>query len=648
MTQKQKLGIGLVVIAVLILAAGLAYFWSTGKIDIGASTEPPVMSPTSLTVATGQIVPVDVTGGSLPYGGYISDDPTVAEIESWYSYNVASSTTTPALTLVVKGISAGSTNIQLWDQDGNIQKLPVTVSEITESKVNTSVSFVTTSLKLNIGKQCESVIEATSGASNFWTDAIVSDPEIATISRFGGVSVSGETKTALRVYGLKAGTNTMLVRNAADQYAQLNLEVVESGGTCEEIALLGNMSNTTITTNTTFTPATPPTLIEGQSLAVKTTSANKLGGFVVDKPSILALDSWNAIGSDQTNTNMIFKGVSAGTANVYVWDQQSSVSKYTVTVAAPGEVNTGVAFSPATANVALGEQSDLIVDLNDQASQWVSMVAGDSSVATPVRFGLVQNGDQVDLALRVYGASVGSTYFTLIHKDGSLARVDVAVTSGGGDDDDDVTDDDVTDDDTTACETGEFKFAYTPNAWNIKTYNFAPASESMQIYNVFGFLGAEKPVSAYTYPGTGLAYEENGTPAIGEGFWFLSGATSPACIPADRAVATTQTTAPINGSIAMVGNPTQSAVKWSDVTITANGSTSSILDASNQSSPIVKAIFTYQPGAEEYIGYYAGAYTDYINNGGNAMSDLMGKSIEPGNGVWIILNSKITSATLNF
>lgn len=197
----------------------------------------------------------------------------------------------------------------------------------------------------------------------------------------------------------------------------------------------------------------------------------------------------------------------------------------------------------------------------------------------------------------------------------------------------------------TTCTNG-ISFTFIPNAWNIKANT--TASDPMKIYDVFGFLGSEKPVRAFTYPGSGQAYLENGSPAIGEGFWFTSGATSPVCIPPDKAVATTQKTAPIKGSIAMVGNPTSSAVKWGDVTITINGVTTSILEASNKSKPDVKAMFTYPPSASDYTGYYAAAYPSFISNGGNPLSSLMTQSVNSGDGAWIILNSGITSAILTF
>jgi len=642
MNQKQKLSVGLAVIAVMLVAAVVTYFWSAGKIKIGAAGGG-TFNPTSLSLTVDQLYPVEVSGGSLPYGGYISTDPTVAEVESWYSYSVADNTTTPALSLVVKGIKAGSTSIKIWDQAGTISELPVTITA-TPGNANSTVKFAPTTLKINVGEQCQSVLEPVEGASEFWTTGIVSDPSVIIPSRFGGITVNGATKAALRVYGAKVGTSSMLIKNATGNYAKFDVEVVASGGTCENVAWNGDATNLTLGSAVTFSPTTAPQLSVGQMLAVKSTAAAKSGGFIIDKPNILALDSWNAIGSTETINYITLRGVSAGTANLYYWDQAGSISKYTVTVAAPGEVNTKAAFSPTASTVKVGEESDLIVELNSQASQWVSMIAGDSKIAIPVRFGGVQKGDQVKLALRVKGIAEGKTSFSLIHKDGNVAKVDVTVSTAGGDDD---TGDDT--DDTSACTTNnQLGFTFTPNAWNIKTYNFKPASDSMQLYNVFGFLGAEKPVNAFIYPGTGQSYKENGSPAIGEGFWFSSGSASPICIPADRAVASTQKTAPIKSSIAMVGNPTQKAVKWGNVTITIDNETMSLLDASNKSKPLVKAMFTYQPGASDYVGYYASAYKDFIENGGNALNSLMSQSVKSGSGVWIILNSGISSATLNF
>lgn len=431
MPQKQKLSIGLMVIAVLLISAVVAYFWSIGKINIGASTgESPIFSPEKLNLTVGQIYPIEVSGGTLPYGGYASDDPDIAEVESWYSNSVASGTTDPALTLVVKGIKAGSANIQIWDKVGTIKNLPVVITPV-PSDVNSTVKFTETSLKVNLTEQCDATLETSESTNNFWTTGFVSDPMVAIPSGFGGVTTSGGVKPAFRFYGAKIGTSSVLVKNADDNYAKLDIEVVQSGGTCPKVT--EDIGNPQTGADITFLPKTPPQLLIGQLLAVRATAPGKAGGFIIDKPNVLSADSWNSVDTNETIHYLTLRGVSAGTANLYYWDQNGKISRYTITVTTADQVNINVsgkaAFNPVSTSVKVGEESDLVVDLGDQSSQWVSVVSGDSAIAVPARFGAVQQGDQLKLALRVKGVGGGETSFILVHKDGNLAKVDVSVAA---------------------------------------------------------------------------------------------------------------------------------------------------------------------------------------------------------------------------
>lgn len=204
---------------------------------------------------------------------------------------------------------------------------------------------------------------------------------------------------------------------------------------------------------------------------------------------------------------------------------------------------------------------------------------------------------------------------------------------------------------TTACASGETAYSFTPNAWNLKTNNFTPKGSSTKLSDYFNSFLGTLVVNTYGYSGTGTSYTQNpnlsSVPA-GVGYWFTSGVQNPICISADNVSANSATTVTIPSSIAMVGNPTAKAKKMSDIKFTYNGETMSLLDASNKSTPLVKAIFTYTAGADSYDAYYAKAYSNYVGDGAQFIENAMSKSLAPGSGFWIILNSKISGATLTF
>lgn len=204
---------------------------------------------------------------------------------------------------------------------------------------------------------------------------------------------------------------------------------------------------------------------------------------------------------------------------------------------------------------------------------------------------------------------------------------------------------------TTGCGASDIKYAFTPNAWNIKTNNFTPKTSSSKLSDYFnGFMGT-LAARTYSYPGTGKSYVNN--PAIssvlpGVGYWLTSGAQSPVCLDSSKATASNTTSVTIASSLAMVGNPTGQSVKMSDIYITINGKKMSLVDASNQSPAAVKGIFTYKPGANSYGAYYAKVYSSYIAGGGQEIGALKDVALEPGDGFWIIINSKIPSAVISF
>jgi len=422
MPQKQKVAIGLAAIAVMVILAVTAYLWSTDRLKIGAAANITV-SPAQLLLTVDQVAPVQVTGGNLPYGGFASSSPDVAIVDSFYSYSA--SDVEPMLSLVVKAISptADSATIKVWDDSGSAVELPVVVSA-SLADINQTAKFTNSNLKVNLGEQCDATLESTNG--DVWTSNIISDPSIATVTRVGAANIDNAVKTSLRVYGAKVGTNTITVKNKNGADAQLSVEVVRSGGTCANVQ--SDLGTPQLTSNVVFAPGSTPPLLVGQMLAVRVT-ADKLSGYLIDKPDVVAVDSWHDVNSTGNVTDLTLRAVGAGTANLYVWNQQGEVSEYPLTVSALGEVNTQAKFNPKSATVKVGEQADLIVDLaQGQPSQWVSIIAGDNAIAPPVRFGTVQNNNQAKVALRVLGVKVGATSYILIHKDGSLAKVNILVS----------------------------------------------------------------------------------------------------------------------------------------------------------------------------------------------------------------------------
>lgn len=203
---------------------------------------------------------------------------------------------------------------------------------------------------------------------------------------------------------------------------------------------------------------------------------------------------------------------------------------------------------------------------------------------------------------------------------------------------------DVTSQDT-ACASGQVAYTFTPSSWNIKTNNFT--SSANKIYDVFSALG-QYPVRIFAYTTAGTAYTENPVAADvapGNAYWFNSSVEPPICL--DDVTANTNNSVTINKSLAMVGNMTTKTKTWGDARITVNGETMTLAEAARQSTPIVKAMFLYSPGAESYNSYYAPAYSDYVAQG-FSMDDIASVEVAPGNGGWIALNSSVSSATISF
>ena len=238
----------------------------------------------------------------------------------------------------------------------------------------------------------------------------------------------------------------------------------------------------------------------------------------------------------------------------------------------------------------------------------------------------------------------------------SYGVVNVTVTGdggGGGDNNDDDDDDDDDDDSKLTCGTSGFKHKFVSNAWNIKTNYFQPqATNPTKIYELFNTPTRGTYASRiFAYVTAGRPYQEN--PSLtavppGMGYWFNSGASSPVCVEGVTLYAPTSGSVTLDKSLSMVGNMTGITKTWGDARITVNGQIMSLIDASKQKTPIVKAIFTYTPNATGYTGYYAPAYSKYIAQGGQSIEAIASVPVAPGDGAWIALNSKITSATISF
>lgn len=254
------------------------------------------------------------------------------------------------------------------------------------------------------------------------------------------------------------------------------------------------------------------------------------------------------------------------------------------------------------------------------------------------------NGEVVDVSGSSTVSPTETTAYALACTNSSTsetvnATISILVSSTGGGDP------------IISCASDETAYSFTPNAWNLKTNNFTPKGSSTKLSDYFNSFLGTLVVNTYGYSGTGTSYTQNpnlsSVPA-GVGYWFTSGVQNPICISADNASTSSVVTVTIPSSIAMVGNPTTTAKKLSDIKFTHNGETMSLIDASNKSTPLVKAIFTYTAGADSYDAYYAKAYSNYVGDGAQFIENAMSKTINPGSGFWIITNSKITGSTLTF
>lgn len=219
--------------------------------------------------------------------------------------------------------------------------------------------------------------------------------------------------------------------------------------------------------------------------------------------------------------------------------------------------------------------------------------------------------------------------------------VTVSGTSGGGGG---------TGGEETSCGSSDIQYTFTSNEWNLMANDFNPQAPG-KLSDFFNSFMGNLAVSTYGYSG-GTNYVKN--PDIssvppGIGYWFNSGAQSPVCLDSSKASAATSSSVTVPTSLAMVGNPTSQPVNFGDIKVTANGKTMSLIEASNQSTPIVKVIFTYIAGDEGYGTYPSPRYDDYVKKyGTGSTNDLKNVTLDPGQGFWIVLNSKVQNAVITF
>jgi len=204
---------------------------------------------------------------------------------------------------------------------------------------------------------------------------------------------------------------------------------------------------------------------------------------------------------------------------------------------------------------------------------------------------------------------------------------------------------------TTGCTSSDLKYSFTPNAWNIKTNNFTAKTSKSKLSDYFNSFLGTLVVRTYNYPGSGKSYVSNpplSAVPSGVGYWFNSGAQNPICLGSSNASANNKTSYTVPGSLAMIGNPTKKSYKMGNIYVTIDGKKMSLIDASIQSPALVKAIFTYKPGADYYNAYYAKVYSSFITGNAKEIGALKNVVLEPGNGFWIVLNSKIKKAVIMF
>jgi len=206
-------------------------------------------------------------------------------------------------------------------------------------------------------------------------------------------------------------------------------------------------------------------------------------------------------------------------------------------------------------------------------------------------------------------------------------------------------------DDSSACGTDEYEYAYTPNKWNLRTNFFTPSDTTAKLSDYLNGIIGNTAVKTYAYDGATNTYVTNpalSTVSPGIGYWLKGTANSPICIPATEASAFISTSVTIPSTVSIMGNPTVSEIAMSDIEFIYNGSTMTLAEAANQSTPLVRAIFVFSPTENAYISYYASIYTSNIAAGGHAMEELVDQKLAAGEGFWLVLSSKVSGAQLKF
>ena len=231
MPQKNKVYIGLATVAVLAVVAVFVFYWARSQFSVSASTLPLAAEPPKLTLVVGQKSTLNISGGHLPYGGYITNNSDVATVDSWHNQSVVSADAKPPFILNVGALAPGQTTIKVWDGVGAMVEVPILVessADIATSaeegekrlplvSTTTEAVFVPELVQLKVGEEQEATVALGELSAQF-SGIINSNSAIASTVWFGATESEGVVSLTLKVKAVGKGSAQLaLIHKGGEQ-----------------------------------------------------------------------------------------------------------------------------------------------------------------------------------------------------------------------------------------------------------------------------------------------------------------------------------------------------------------------------------------------------------------------------------------------
>lgn len=231
MPQKNKVYIGLITIVALVIASVFVFYWARNQFSVSASTLPLVAEPAKLEMVVGQKDVLNISGGHLPYGGYLTTDPGVVTVDSWYNQSVMTADASSPFVLNISAHAPGQATIKVWDGVGAMAEVQVSVEpsstgaspsasapeQLPLMSTTAQASFTPKSVKLKAGEEAE-VTVSLSGLSAQFSGIINSDSAVVSTVWFGATEEEGAINLTLKLKAVGSGIAQLaLIHKSGEQ-----------------------------------------------------------------------------------------------------------------------------------------------------------------------------------------------------------------------------------------------------------------------------------------------------------------------------------------------------------------------------------------------------------------------------------------------